>query len=84
MNIYANSLSGSYAEESVDAQIEGVDRSVAFNYKQLLEGLKIFGDKNCFLQFQQTIDEHKHFANVDIRAEKGDENFIYIVTPVRN
>ena len=64
------------AVEHVQAKVEGDDLDISFNVVYISEILKALDGKTC--KFSMT----KPLAPVDIR-ELDDDNFIYVVTPVR-
>lgn len=64
------------AEEHVDAQITGDDLDISFNVNYIKDVLKVLDSEIC--RFAMT----KPLAPIDIR-EKDNDNFIYVVTPVR-
>ena len=64
------------AVEHVNAQVEGGDLDISFNVIYISEILKALDGKTC--KFAMT----KPLAPVDVR-ETDNDNFIYVVTPVR-
>ena len=62
--------------DHVDAKVEGGDLDISFNVKYIAEVLKTLDGDEC--RFAMT----KPLAPVDIR-EVDNDNFIYVVTPVR-
>lgn len=64
------------AEEHVDAQVEGGDLDISFNVNYIKDVLKVLDGETC--KFAMT----KPLAPIDVR-EVGNDNFIYVVTPVR-
>lgn len=62
--------------EHVDAEITGGDLDISFNVNYILEVLKVLEGDTC--RFAMT----KPLAPVDVR-EINNDNFIYVVTPVR-
>ncbi|MBR6013050.1 MAG: DNA polymerase III subunit beta [Selenomonadaceae bacterium] len=62
--------------EHVDAQIDGGELDISFNVQYISEILKVLDSETC--RFAMT----KPLAPVDVR-ETDNDNFIYIVTPVR-
>lgn len=62
--------------EHVNAKIEGDDLDISFNANYILEALKVLDSEEC--KFSMT----KSLAPVDVR-EVDNDNFIYVVTPVR-
>lgn len=64
------------AEEHVDAQVEGGDLDISFNVNYIKDVLKVIDSETC--RFAMT----KPLAPIDVR-EVGNDNFIYVVTPVR-
>ena len=76
IEISATSPEAGKAVEHVNAQIEGGDLDISFNADYISEVLKILDADEC--KFAMT----KPLAPVDVR-EIGNDNFIYVVTPVR-
>lgn len=76
IEISATSPEAGKAVEHIDAQIEGGDLDISFNVKYISEVLKILDAEEC--KFAMT----KPLAPIDVR-EVGNDDFIYVVTPVR-
>lgn len=76
IEISATSPEAGKAVEHVNAQIEGGDLDISFNTDYISEVLKVLDADEC--KFAMT----KPLAPVDVR-EIGNDNFIYVVTPVR-
>jgi len=62
--------------EIVDAEIEGDDVNIAFNSRYLLEGIKVIDSEEIQLNFMGEL-------NPCIVNSVQDENYIYLVLPVR-
>ncbi|RVU55742.1 DNA polymerase III subunit beta [Anaerosphaera multitolerans] len=75
IEITSNSEIGN-VEEFVDSEVEGEELKIAFNSKYLLEGIKIIESEKIILNFTDSI-------NPCIIQEDEDEDYIYLVLPVR-
>ena len=64
------------AEEHVAARVEGPDIDISFNVKYIVDVLKVTDSDECIIKLT------KPLSPIDYR-EKDNDNFIYIVTPVR-
>ena len=64
------------AEEHVDAEVTGADLDISFNVNYITDVLKVLDSDIC--RFAMT----KSLAPIDVR-EVDNDNFIYVVTPVR-
>ncbi len=60
----------------ITAKITGVDNDVVFNYKYLLDGLNNIENDNAILEL---IDN----KSAGILKSKKDENFVYIIMPIK-
>lgn len=76
ISISATSPEVGKAEEHVDAQVEGGDLDISFSANYITDILKVLDSETC--KFAMT----KPLAPADVR-EVGNDNFIYVVTPVR-
>lgn len=76
MHLTANSQAVGNADERIPVSIEGPDITIAFNADYLTDVLKNIGSEQCQMKLNQPL------SPAAIR-EKDDEDFIYIVTPVR-
>lgn len=75
VNITSNSEIGN-VEENVESKVEGEGIKIAFNSKYLIEGIKNIESENISLNFTDSI-------NPCIIKENDDEDYIYLVLPVR-
>lgn len=76
VRISSNSADIGNAEETVAASIEGPELTLAFNSDYIMDVMKRIDGKTCQLKLNQPL------TPVAVR-EPDDEEFIYIVTPVR-
>ena len=76
VHISSNNPDIGNAEETVPASVEGPDVNIAFNVKYITDVLKSINGKECLFSLKQNLDP------IMIREEK-DDNFLYVVTPVR-
>ncbi len=76
LDISSNSPDVGKAEEHVNATLEGADIDISFNVKYIAEVLSVLESENC------RIGLNKPLYPIDIREEDNDD-YIYIVTPVR-
>lgn len=76
LNISSNSNEVGKAEEHVEATLEGDDIDISFNVKYISEVLNVIESETC------RIGLNKPLYPIDIREDDND-NYIYIVTPVR-
>lgn len=76
INISAYSPDIGNAEENVNAIVEGPDLTISFNYNYITDVLKVLESDEFVMKLTKSLNP------VDIR-EKGNDNFIYIITPVR-
>lgn len=76
VEISANSNDIGGAVRNIEAQIEGDGISISFNVNYIADVLKIIDTPQIFIDFKEK------FAPIKI-TEPGNENFIYVVTPVR-
>ena len=75
MTVSAKSEVGN-VNENVNVNLEGIDVTIAFNGKYLLDFLKIIGEEFISLNLNTSIDPC-------VLKPVGDEDFIYLVLPVR-
>jgi DNA polymerase-3 subunit beta len=66
------SVTGGEAEIKVDAEIEGGEVSISFNYTYLLDVLKVLDEENFTLQLKDK----------DTPAKIEEKNYTYVVSPV--
>ena len=64
------------AQETIACTGEGEDVEIAFNYAYLLDGLAAIGAEEVFLEVQSSLKP-------GIFKAPSDENFLYLVMPVR-
>ena len=76
INISAYSPDIGRAEEKINAKIEGPDLTISFNYSYMTDVLKVLDSKEFVMKLT------KPLSPADIR-EIDNDNFIYIMTPVR-
>lgn len=76
LHITSNNPDIGKAEETIEAEIDGPDLTIAFNAQYIIDVLKTIETKVCRL------DLGKPLTPIAMR-EENDESFIYIVTPVR-
>jgi len=75
IHIKSNSEIGD-VNELVNAEIDGDDVNIAFNSRYLLEGIKVMDSEEIQLNFMGEL-------NPCIINSVDDENYIYLVLPVR-
>ena len=76
INISSDSPDVGKAEENISAVVEGPDLDISFNVIYIIDILRAADTDEVVIKLNQ------HLSPVDIR-EKDNDNFIYIVTPVR-
>ena len=76
INISSDSPEVGRAEEQISAKIEGADIDISFNVKYIVDVLKVIDTEECIIKL------NKPLSPVDVR-EKDNDDFIYVVTPVR-
>ncbi|MBR0290109.1 MAG: DNA polymerase III subunit beta [Selenomonadaceae bacterium] len=76
IEISANSQQVGDARQSVDAQVSGDDVAINFNVNYILDVLRVIDGKKIHLAFNDKFSPAK-ITDID------DDNFVYIVTPVR-
>ena len=76
LHITSNNPDIGKAEETIVAEIEGPDITIAFNAQYIIDVLKTIETKSCRIDLGQPL------TPIAVR-EAEDESFIYIVTPVR-
>lgn len=76
LHLTANSQEVGNADERIPVAIEGPDLTIAFNADYLTDVLKNITSEDCQMKLNQPLSP----AAI---IEKDDEDFIYIVTPVR-
>ena len=76
LHITSNNPDIGKAEETIAAEIQGPDLTIAFNSQYIIDVLKAIETKVCRL------DLGKALTPIAVR-EENEESFIYIVTPVR-
>ena len=76
LNISSNSMEIGKAEENIEATLEGEDIDISFNVKYVSEVLHVIESEFC------RIGLNKPLYPIDIREDDND-NYIYVVTPVR-
>lgn len=76
IEISANSIEVGTAEKSVEADIDGEDLSIAFNFSYLTDVLRVVNAPKINIAFNDKFSP----ALVTV---PGDDDFLYVVTPVR-
>lgn len=76
VHITSNNPDIGNAEEAVPASIEGPELTIAFNAHYIIDVLRNIDSETCQIRLNQPL------SPAAVR-EQGDENYIYIVTPVR-
>jgi len=76
INISSYSPDVGRAEEQISAKVEGPDIDISFNVKYIVDVLKVIDTEEFVVKLT------KPLSPIDVR-EKDNDNFIYIVTPVR-
>ncbi len=76
LHISSNSPNVGKAEERINAKVEGPDVDISFNVLYISDVLKTLDSEECRIALTKSL------APADIR-EIGNDNFIYVVTPVR-
>ncbi len=64
------------AQETLPCEIEGEDVQIAFNYSYVLEGLSAVSGDKVYLETQSSVKQ-------GIFRAAGEENYLYLVMPVR-
>ena len=82
MRISSNSPEIGEAEETITAQVEGDDVTIAFNASYLMDAMKSLDSDTCILSLQGSNEQGVNLSPMTIR-EEADPNYIYVVTPVR-
>jgi len=82
MCISSNSPEIGEAEETIAAQVEGDDVTIAFNASYLMDAMKSLDSDTCILSLQGSNEQGVNLSPITIR-EEADPNYIYVVTPVR-
>lgn len=82
MRISSNSPEIGEAEETITAQVEGDDVTIAFNASYLMDAMKSLDSDTCILSLQGSNEQGVNLSPITIR-EEADPNYIYVVTPVR-
>ena len=82
MRISSNSPEIGEAEETIAAQVEGDDVTIAFNASYLMDAMKSLDSDTCILSLQGSNEQGVNLSPITIR-EEADPNYIYVVTPVR-
>ena len=82
MCISSNSPEIGEAEETIAAQVEGDDVTIAFNASYLMDAMKSLDSDTCILSLQGSNEQGINLSPITIR-EEADPNYIYVVTPVR-
>ena len=77
VEISSNSPDVGKAEEHISATLEGEDIDISFNVKYIADVLHVLESENC------RIGLTKPLAPIDVREDEGEDDYIYIVTPVR-
>ena len=76
IELFANSTDIGSAEQNINAKIEGAELGIAFNYNYLTDVLRIVDTQNVNIAFN---DQY----SPALVTMPGDEDFQYVVTPVR-
>ena len=74
--IYATTSEIGSGTENLRSDVSGPDLNISFNYSYIIDALKVLKNGNCRMAFNGIYDA------LDLRSQ-NDENYIYIVTPVR-
>lgn len=82
LRISSNSPEIGEAEETINAQVEGDDVSIAFNASYLMDAVKSLDSDTCILSLQGSNAQGMNLSPITIR-EEIDPDYIYVVTPVR-
>ncbi len=64
------------AQETLSCELDGEDTEIAFNYSYILDGLSVVTSDRIFLEIQNSMKP-------GIFKTSGDENFLYLIMPVR-
>ncbi len=76
VHIYSDNPVVGKAEETMQAAIEGDDIEIAFNASYLIDVLKIINSESFILELNDSLKPA-------LVREPDNENFIYVITPVR-
>ncbi len=73
-----SSANAQYGENKskIEAQVEGENNSVVFNYKYLLDGLQNIGQKKVLMEVNSAD------MPAILRPESGDD-YLYLIMPIR-
>ena len=82
LRISSNSPEIGEAEETIHAQVEGDDVTIAFNASYLMDAVKSLDSDTCILSLQGSNAQGMNLSPITIR-EEIDPDYIYVVTPVR-
>ncbi len=75
LSVIINSAIGNFHEE-IPVKLEGMDLEIAFNPKFLIDVLKVLDDEEVIMEFNSGI-------RPSILKTEGEENFIYIILPMK-
>lgn len=64
------------AQETISCEVSGEDNEIAFNYAYILDGLSVISAKNVFMEIQNPMKP-------GIFKTDDEENFLYLIMPVR-
>ena len=82
MRISSNSPEIGEAEETISAEVEGADVTIAFNASYLMDAVKSLDSNTFILSLQGANAQGMNLSPITIR-EESDPDYIYVVTPVR-
>ena len=82
MRISSNSPEIGEAEETISAEVEGADVTIAFNASYLMDAVKSLDSDTFILSLQGANAQGMNLSPITIR-EEADPDYIYVVTPVR-
>ena len=82
MRISSNSPEIGEAEETIAAEVTGDDVTIAFNASYLMDAVKSLDSDTFILSLQGANAQGMNLSPITIR-EEVDQNYIYVVTPVR-
>ena len=82
MRISSNSPEIGEAEETISAEVEGADVTIAFNASYLMDAVKSLDSNTFILSLQGANAQGMNLSPITIR-EEADPDYIYVVTPVR-
>ncbi len=82
MRISSNSPEIGEAEETIAAEVTGDDVTIAFNASYLMDAVKSLDSDTFILSLQGANAQGMNLSPITIR-EEADQNYIYVVTPVR-